>query len=147
MPEASPSAQQDAYSSLLAALLAEDDDALTQLVDPEAFTARLPGTDTLSFSGYLAEFNRQRLAFSDIGRYISMRQIVEQGNMLVLYYVMTMTHDGPLLGIVTPGQLPPTGRRVEVPCVDIVRFDGHGRIVEVNVTSDRLSTVEQLLRP
>jgi predicted ester cyclase len=83
---------------------------------------------------------RELAAFSDIAhRYLS---YVEQGDAFADEWVFVGTHTGPL---VLPGgvELPPTGKRVEVRGMELVRMRD-GKIVVDNLYFDNLAVAAQL---
>jgi predicted ester cyclase len=51
---------------------------------------------------------------------------------------LTGTHKGELIGV------PPTGKRVDIQLIDIMRFDGAGLICEHWGVADMLSLMQQL---
>lgn len=62
---------------------------------------------------------------------------IEEGNEVALRWTMTGTHDGPL------GDMEPTGKRVEMPAVEINRFED-GKLAETWTQSDMLDLMQQL---
>ncbi len=63
--------------------------------------------------------------------------IIAEGDKVAARYTMRGTHQGELMGI------PPTGNRIEVTGIDIVRFEG-GKMVEHWANSDELGMMQQL---
>jgi steroid delta-isomerase-like uncharacterized protein len=62
---------------------------------------------------------------------------VEEGNKVALRWTMTGTHEGPM------GDMEPTGKRIEMPAVEINRFED-GQLVESWTQSDMLGLTQQL---
>ena len=79
-------------------------------------------------------------AFSDIAhRYIS---YVEQGDAFADEFVFVGTHTGPIL-LPDGTEVPPTGKRVEVQGMELVRVRD-GKIIVDNLYYDNLAVVAQL---
>lgn len=62
---------------------------------------------------------------------------VAEGDRVAVRWTMTGTHEGPAFGV------EPTGRRVELPAVEINRFQD-GRLAETWTQSDQLALLEQV---
>lgn len=62
---------------------------------------------------------------------------VEEGNKVALRWTMTGTHEGPI------GDMKSTGKRVEMPAVEINRFED-GKLAESWTQSDMLGLMQQL---
>jgi uncharacterized protein (TIGR02246 family) len=85
------------------------------------------------YAGWWAAFSDARVAVTDV-HFAGDDVAVEQG-------VFRGTHDGVLR---TPGgDLPPTGRRVEVPYIQVLHFR-EGRHAGFHLAFDRLAMLEQL---
>jgi predicted ester cyclase len=109
-------------------LYAEDS---TQLMPDGTFVGRRAIRDRLA---------QELAAFSDIAhRYVS---YVEEGDAFADEFVFVGTHTGP--AILPDGtELPPTGRRVEVPGMELVKVRD-GKIVADNLYYDNLAVAVQL---
>ena len=62
---------------------------------------------------------------------------VEEGNKVALRWTMTGTHEGPM------GDMEPTGKHVEMPAVEINRFED-GKLAESWTQADMLGLMQQL---
>jgi predicted ester cyclase len=109
-------------------LYAEDS---TQLMPDGTFVGRRAIRDRLA---------QELAAFSDLAhRYVS---YVEEGDAFADEFVFVGTHTGP--AILPDGtELPPTGRRVEVPGMELVQVRD-GKIVADNLYYDNLAVAVQL---
>jgi len=86
--------------------------------------------------GPFKEFWRNfRAAFSSI--HIDLHQTIEQGDMVMARWSISMTHTGPFLGIA------PGGKKVRVTGMSVQRFVG-GKIVEAWDNWDQLGLMTQL---
>ena len=82
---------------------------------------------------------KELAAFSDIGhRYLS---YVEQGDAFADEWVFVGTHSGPVM-LPDGTELPATGKRVEVPGMELVRVQD-GKIVVDNMYYDNLAVAAQ----
>jgi steroid delta-isomerase-like uncharacterized protein len=81
---------------------------------------------------YLSEF---RLAFPDLS--YDIQDLVAEGDCVVVHFRWSGTHDGELLGI------PPTGRRVSVEDMVLLRFKD-GKVIEAYDIQDTLDMLRQL---
>jgi predicted ester cyclase len=81
----------------------------------------------------LASMTRE--AFPDME--FTIHDTVEEGDKVALRWMMTGTHDGPM------GDMEPTGNRVEMPAIEINRFED-GQLVESWTQSDMLDLMQQL---
>ncbi len=105
----------------------------TDLVDHEAPP---PGMEGLEGIEVLRQFVRVfRDAFPDLQ--FTAEDMIAEGDKVAARYTMRGTHQGELMGI------PPTGNRIEVTGIDIVRFEG-GKMVEHWGNSDELGMMQQL---
>jgi steroid delta-isomerase-like uncharacterized protein len=83
---------------------------------------------------------KELAAFSDIAhRYVS---YVEEGDAFADEWVFVGTHSGPLV-LPDGGELPATGKRVEVPGMELVRVRD-GKVVVDNLYYDNLAVAAQL---
>jgi len=76
-----------------------------------------------------------RVAFPDA--LFKIEDLIGEGDKLVDRFTVTGTHKGPFVGI------SPTGRRVALPGISVVRIDG-GKVVERWGISDQLGLLQQL---
>lgn len=97
-----------------------DRDLAEEMQGPELYRALASGT---------------RDAFPDVT--VTIEDVVPAGETVALRWTMTGTHRGTAFGI------KPTGRQVELPAVEINRFED-GKLVETWTQSDRLGLVKQL---
>ena len=75
-----------------------------------------------------------REAFPDLQ--VTIEDTIESGDRLAIRATMRGTHDGELMGV------PPSGRRVELGMIDIVRVEGD-RVAEHWGATDNLSLMQQ----
>ena len=99
-------------------------------VDHEEFPG-LPETK----EGVRQFFELMRVAFPDFR--IEPQHIVAEGDLVAVYMTMTGTHQGDFMGI------RPSGRRMEVPGMDLVRIRD-GKAVEHWGVTDNLAMMQQL---
>jgi steroid delta-isomerase-like uncharacterized protein len=107
------------------ALLADD------FVEHEA----LPGLEPTK-AGVLAFFRMNRAAFPDMR--MSVEDIVASGDKAVARVRFTGTQQGEFAGV------PPTGKRVDVPLIDIMRFGDDGLAHEHWGVMDALTMMRQI---
>jgi len=86
--------------------------------------------------GVLAFFRTLQSAFPDMT--MDVRDVIASGEKSVARVVVTGTHRGEFMGV------PPTGHRVEVQVIDIMRFDEVGLVCEHWGLMDALSMMQQL---
>jgi steroid delta-isomerase-like uncharacterized protein len=92
------------------------------------FSATKEGTVEL-FRTLLAAFPDWRMTVEDL---------IANGDKTVARVTVTGTHKGEFIGV------PPTGTRVDVQLIDIMRFDGAGLVCEHWGVADMLSLMQQL---
>ncbi len=103
------------------------------LVDHEAPP---PGMEGLEGIEVLRQFVKvSRDAFPDLQ--FTAEDMIAEGDKVAARYTMRGTHQGEFLGVA------PTGNRIEVTGIDIVRFEG-GKMVEHWANSDELGMLQQL---
>jgi steroid delta-isomerase-like uncharacterized protein len=68
---------------------------------------------------------------------VSIDELVAQGDRVAIATTTSGTHEGELMGV------PPTGRRVAIAGIDLVRIDG-GKIVEHRGLTDMVGLMRQL---
>ncbi len=86
--------------------------------------------------GTLAFFRALITAFPDMR--MNLEDLVASEDKTVARAKITGTHEGEFMGV------PPTGTRVEVQLIDIMRFDGAGLVCEHWGVADMLSLMQQL---
>ena len=86
--------------------------------------------------GVLELFRGYRAAFPDMR--MTVDEVIASGDRTVARVKVSGTQDGEFMG------MPPSGRRVEVKLIDIMRFDDAGLIAEHWGLVDMLSLLQQL---
>jgi steroid delta-isomerase-like uncharacterized protein len=86
--------------------------------------------------GVLQFFRGYRAAFPDLR--MDAEEVIASGDRTVARVKATGTQEGEFMG------MPPSGRRVEVQLIDIMRFDDDGLIAEHWGVVDMLSMLQQL---
>ena len=69
---------------------------------------------------------------------MNVEDLIDSEDKTVARVKVTGTHKGEFMGV------PPTGTRVEMQLIDIMRFDGAGRVCEHWGVADMLSLLQQL---
>jgi steroid delta-isomerase-like uncharacterized protein len=87
-------------------------------------------------AGVLELFRTYRAAFPNLR--METAEILVDGYKTVAWVTATGTHDGEFMG------MPPSGRSIEVPMIDIMRFDDNGLVCEHWGVMDMLSMLQQL---
>jgi steroid delta-isomerase-like uncharacterized protein len=95
----------------------------------------LPGLPATK-DGMLEYFGLLLSAFPDMR--MDVEDLLADGDKTVARVRATATHDGEFMGV------PPTGKRVEIQLIDIMRFDGDGLVCEHWGVADMLSLMQQL---
>ncbi len=111
----------DGFGSLVAAGFVEHEE-----------TPGLPPTK----EGVLDLFRGYRATFPDMR--MDVEEVIASGDRTVARVTVSGTQDGEFMG------MPPSGRRVEVRLIDIMRFDDAGLITEHWGVVDMLSMLQQL---
>jgi steroid delta-isomerase-like uncharacterized protein len=93
------------------------------------------GSDIVGPDTFKEFWRRFRTAFSSI--HIEIHQTIEQGDLAMARWSLTMTHTAPFLGI------PATGKKITTTGMSVQRFVD-GRIVEAWDNWDQLSVMTQL---
>jgi predicted ester cyclase len=114
----------------------KDFDRLASCADRAAMMRNVPFGADLGFREYAESWAR---AFPD-GK-IEVRTLVAQGDQVIAELIGRGTHTGPLAG--PGGTISATGRRVELPCVEIYRCR-NGKIVEGRAYFDAAHLMAQL---
>ena len=108
-----------------------DELSTPDLVDHEAF----PGLEGSGREGVKQFFSMMRGAFPDLQ--MEVHDMIAEGDKVVARVTMTGTHQGEFMGV------PPTGKKISVPTIDIVRFMD-GKAAEHWGATDTGSMMEQL---
>jgi steroid delta-isomerase-like uncharacterized protein len=95
----------------------------------------VPGLEGTGRARYLASVRVMHNAFSDYHEQIEL--MVADEDKAVSYVRLTGTHDGDLMG------LPPTGRKIDVHAMGILRF-AHGQAIERWGIGDSMTQMQQL---
>jgi steroid delta-isomerase-like uncharacterized protein len=95
----------------------------------------IPGL-TATKDGMLEYFGLLLSAFPDMR--MDVEDLVADGDKAVARVRATAAHDGEFMGV------PPTGKRIEIQLIDIMRFDGDGLVCEHWGVADMLSLMQQL---
>lgn len=95
----------------------------------------LPGL-AANKAGALQYFELLLSAFPDLR--MDVEDLIVDGDKAVARVRANATHDGEFMGI------PPTGKRVDIQLVDIMRFDGDGLVCEHWGVADMFSLMQQL---
>jgi steroid delta-isomerase-like uncharacterized protein len=106
-----------------------------QLADDFAEREDLPGYPPTK-AGVIQYFQSLRAAFPDM-RMVP-EDVIASGDKAVARVRVTGTHTGPFMG------LAPTGKRIEVSLIDIIRFGDDGRAREHWGVVDQLAMLQQL---
>lgn len=115
---------------------AKDLKRITALAQPDARTTNVPFGEK---SSYGEDTERWMMAFPD-GR-CEVTNVVTQGDCVIAEFTGRGTHTGPLKG--PAGDVPATGRKVELQCIEVFRFRG-GKISESRLYFDAASLMAQL---
>lgn len=86
--------------------------------------------------GVLESFRMLRSAFPDLR--MNVEDVIASGDKVVARLRTTGTHQGDFMGV------PATGKRVDVPVIDIMRFDDAGLVCEHWGVTDVMSMMQQL---
>jgi predicted ester cyclase len=113
-----------------------DFDRIVSYSHPDAKMTNVPFGTKLASREYTETWAN---AFPD-GK-VEVLNVVAQGDLVVAEFIGRGTHTGPLKG--PAGELPPTGRRLEMPFVEIVRFRGE-KIAEGRIYFDAATLFTQL---
>ena len=87
-------------------------------------------------AGVLEFFRIQRAGFPDM--HLHVEDLLPSGDKTVARVTVAGTHDGEFMGI------PPTGRSISVPLIDIIRFDDDGIALEHWGVFDAMAMMQQL---
>jgi steroid delta-isomerase-like uncharacterized protein len=115
---------------------ARDNDVFgRQLADDLAEHEDLPDFPPTK-AGVIQYFRTLIVAFPDLR--MVLEDVIASGDKAVARVRVTGTHKGPFMG------MPPTGNRVEVNLIDIIRFGDDGRAREHWGVVDQLAMMQQL---
>jgi steroid delta-isomerase-like uncharacterized protein len=112
------------------------DAALNGVAEHVTYRDRARGETYEGHDGFTQWLRTWPAAFSD-GR-VADPTYVDAGDVVIAEFAGRGTNDGPL------GDLPPTGRTIDVPFCEITRFDANGEVVEAAIYYDQLSMMAQL---
>ena len=107
-----------------------DEIAAENFVDHEEFPGF--GNDREGAKQFFAMI---RTAFPDLN--MAIEDMVAEGDRVVVRVTMSGTHQGEFMGI------PATGKRISVPTIDIMRFDGE-KVAEHWGVTDTMAMMQQL---
>jgi steroid delta-isomerase-like uncharacterized protein len=111
-------------------------DVLDEIVAEHAVEHKgLPGIEATGREGVWQLASAFRRAFPDLT--FEVHDLIAEGDKVVGHVTIHGTHEGELVGI------PPTGRRVSVAAIDIVRAEG-GKLAEHWGVTDNLAMLQQL---
>jgi predicted ester cyclase len=116
-------------------LESRDPTAAEDLFAPEFVSHNMPPGFPAGFPGVRRFFELFSAAFPDVE--VTIDELVADGDRAAVATTMTGTHTGELMGIA------PTGRRVSVTGIDVVRVED-GRIVEHRGLTDTVGLMRQL---
>jgi len=117
-------------------LNANDLDKLASYTTPDAQITSVPFETKASFRD---DWGAWAQAFPDAS--IEVKTVIAEGDHVVAEVVGRGTHTGTLPG--PTGDIPPTGRRIELPLVEVYRFR-EGKILEMRYYFDAFSFFRQL---
>ncbi len=132
-------AAQDNESIVREVHRAFNDKDLDRLASCATSDARMNVVPFQAKLGFREDAENWARAFPD-GK-IELTQIIAQGDLVVAEFIGRGTNTGPLAG--PAGEIRATGRRVELPCVEVYRFRG-GKIAECRTYFDGASLMAQL---
>jgi steroid delta-isomerase-like uncharacterized protein len=116
-------------------LESRDPAAAEGLFAPDFVSHNMPPGFPTGVAGVTHFFATFRDAFPDVQ--VTIDELVADGDRAAIATTMTGTHTGELMGV------PPTGRRVSVTGIDVVRVED-GRIVEHRGLTDTVGLMRQL---
>ena len=118
-------------------LTAHDADAFGEhLADDFVEHEELPGGLEPTGDGVKAFFNAQFAGFSDFAA--TVEDVVDGGDKVVARVRFTGTHDGEFMG------MPPTGKAIDVPAIDILLFGEDGLVHAHWGVFDAMRMMQQL---
>jgi predicted ester cyclase len=123
--------------TLHARLLGERDEGVVdELFAPGFVSHNMPPELPQGVEGVKAFFGMFRDAFPDVE--VAIDEVVADGDRAAVATTTTGTHTGELMGMA------PTGRRVSVTGIDMIRVDASGRIAEHRGLTDTVGLLRQL---
>jgi predicted ester cyclase len=129
----------DIHERLSKAFLDKDEAGIRAAAAP-GIVFTMPGMATTGVDAYIEMARVWWNAFPDFS--IEEIGVYADGNVVVEEGVFHGTHTGPMPAP-TGELIPPTGRRIEVPYVDVFVIEGD-RVTEDRLVLDRLTMLEQL---
>jgi steroid delta-isomerase-like uncharacterized protein len=105
-----------------------------ELVTP--LTGSIKGRDAIK-----AYFLQMYESYPDIK--VTAKSIINEGNTIVMEYVVTATNTGPLR-LPTGDVLPPSNKKIEVPAVDVATNDANGKVISIRQYWDAAGALQQL---
>jgi predicted ester cyclase len=113
-------------------------EVMDEIASPElrAHGSLPPGLPDRGAEPYQHTVAMFRTAFADLHHDI--HALVAEGDLVAVHVTMTGRHVGTFLDI------PPTGRRIVYPGMDLMRFDAEHRLVEHWTATDDLGLLQQL---
>ena len=127
----------DVVRTLHARLLGERDEGVVdELFAPDFVSHNMPPELPQGVEGVKAFFAMFRDALPDVE--VAIDEVVADGDRAAVATTTTGTHTGELMGMA------PTGRRVSVTGIDMIRVDASGRIAEHRGLTDTVGLLRQL---
>ncbi len=126
----------EAALTYLRAGLRGDNETCTQLLgDGFTWTDRAQGYTASSIEDLLRSAE-EHAGWHD--RVLEVERVIEADNSVIVQGALTQTHMGTWRSVAA------TGKRVTFPFIDIVSFDGQGRIISEDAYQDDLTIMKQL---
>jgi predicted ester cyclase len=107
-----------------------------ELFAPGFVSHNMPPELPQGVDGVKGFFSIFKAAFSELE--VTIDELVADGDRAAVATTTTGTHSGELMGVA------PTGRRIAVTGIDMVRVDGDGRIAEHRGLTDTVGLLRQL---
>ena len=114
---------------------AGDAEALAAVIAPESIDHQARPDEPQGLEGAIRTMHWLRRVFSD--QRWEIRNVISEGDAVVVYATHRARHTGELMGI------PPTGNRLSITGIDMFRL-ADGKIVESWVVADALGMLQQL---
>jgi len=109
-------------------------EAIAEMLEPHS-VVHDAGVDTVGLEGFYEFYNRMRASFSEF--HVDIKDTIAEGDKVCVRWTFTALHTGDGLG------LPPTGKRVHVTGISIMRVSG-GKLLEGWQNWDMLGMLGQL---
>lgn len=110
-------------------------DLIDDMIGPNAVDHQAPPGLAPGAEGLKQLLTMFRSAFPDLRA--TVEQVIAEGDTVAARFTMSGTHQGEFFGI------PPTGKRMEITGIDVVRFE-NGKMVEHWGNQDDLGMMQQL---